>query len=81
MVNVGFFFVSKSITTTVHKNHHLLNRVSEELLYLDCLTEVQLQGYHVAKDFIVETESFTTNDMIDTAKMEIIVAEVRLDLT
>lgn len=70
-INVGFSFGSASTTTTASKTHQLPNRISAELIHLDCPTEVHLQGHHVAKDFIVKTESFTSSDMIDTVKVEI----------
>lgn len=69
-VNVGFSFGTQRTTTISDQTRQIPNCVSAELIHLECPTAVHLQGHHVARDLIVETESFTTSDMENTMKIE-----------
>ncbi len=69
-LNLGISFGSQTTTTISHQTQQLPNKISAELIELRCPTAVHLQGHHEARDMIIETESFTTTDIVSTATID-----------
>jgi outer membrane lipoprotein SlyB len=70
LVNVGFSIGDTETTTVTRQSIPVPNHFSAEVIRLECPTLVELQGNHVAKDFIVETESFRAKDMVASRTVE-----------
>ena len=70
LVNVGFSFGTTRTTTVLNQTCQLPNQIVAELIKLECPTSIILKGFHIARNFIAETESFTTSDIVNTANIE-----------
>lgn len=70
LVNVGFSFGTTRTTTVLNQTCQLPNQIVAELIKLECPKSIILKGFHIARNFIAETESFTTSDIVNTANIE-----------
>ncbi|MDR2106977.1 MAG: hypothetical protein LBO73_00420, partial [Holosporaceae bacterium] len=70
LVNVNFSVGSSETTVTTRKTEQIPNKISAELIRLECPTMVRLQGIHSADEFYVDTESFEATDVIASESVD-----------